>query len=96
MARQPRGTGERVPRQRVQARPDTAADVFQELGDRRLQARRIRTRAEVLIDAGRRTEAPAPAGEAVRMYQSRGDQVGETRARDILARAERREPNGSP
>jgi tetratricopeptide (TPR) repeat protein len=65
-----------------------AADAFHELGDRWLQARCLRTLAEVLVDASRHAEAHEPAEEAVGIYQSLGNQVGETRARNILARAE--------
>jgi hypothetical protein len=69
----------------VRALRDAAA-AFQELGDRWLQARCLRTLAEILVDAARHTEARAPAEEALLIYQSLGNEVGETRARNILAR----------
>lgn len=69
-----------------------AAGAFQELGDRWLQARCLRTLAEILVGAARHTEARAPAEEALLIYQSLGNEVGETRARNILART--REPEG--
>lgn len=55
-------------------------------------ARCLRTLAEILVAAGRHEEAHRPAEGAVRIYQSLGNQVGEARARTILARAEDREP----
>lgn len=65
-----------------------AAGAFHELGDRWLQARCLRTLAEILVEADRHAEAHEPAEAAVRIYQSLGNQIGETRARNILARAE--------
>ena len=64
-----------------------AAGAFLELGDRWLQARCLRTLAEILVAAHRQTEAYGPAEEAVSIYQSLGHQIGETRARNILSRA---------
>ncbi|MFB9840725.1 tetratricopeptide repeat protein, partial [Actinoallomurus acaciae] len=63
-----------------------AAGAFRELGDRWFQARCLRTIAEILVGANRPAEAREPAEEAVRIYQSLGNEVGEARAEHILAR----------
>lgn len=55
--------------------------------NRWLQARCLRTLAEILVDAGLRAEARDPAKEAVRIYQSLGHEAGEAHARTVLARA---------
>jgi tetratricopeptide (TPR) repeat protein len=67
-----------------------AAAAFHELGDRWLQARCLRTLAEILVDADLRAEAREPAEEAVRIYQSLGHEAGEAHARTVLARARER------
>lgn len=47
----------------------------------------------VLLDAGRHADAREPAEQALRIYRGLGNQVGEDRARNALARVQ---PSGDP